>query len=196
MPTYKFTSQITLSARADKLLFWPVLLYRRLRYGYAFKRIPLTRGKFAIVDLDDFDNLNQYKWHLHKDRWNQYAGRMGRKGNKPCKYPMHRVITDAPDGFFVDHINHNGLDNRKANLRIATPQQNAWNKRRSKTRKSSKYKGVCWHKNRQIWEVCIRIDNKQKFLGSFDDEKEAAMAYDRAAKKHRGEYAFLNFTDI
>ena len=108
---------------------------------------------------------------------------------------MHRAVIDAPEGLFVDHINHNGLDNRKRNLRIVTTQQNIWNTRGRDNNISSKYKGVSWHKNKQKWEARIRIDNKPKYLGYFDDEKEAAEAYDRTAKKHRGEYAFLNFGD-
>lgn len=195
MAIYKFTSQITLPALVDMAIFWPVLLYRRLRYGYAFRRIPLTRGEYAIVDQADFEKLKQHKWHLTIDRWNKYAKRSARKGNKRCRCAMHRVVTNAPDGLFVDHINHNGLDNRKANLRIVTSQQNSWNKRQGKRRKSSKYKGLSWRKNSQKWGVSICIDYKSKHLGYFEDEKEAAAAYDRAAKKYQGEYAFLNFAD-
>jgi len=107
-------------------LIWPfvffVLLYRRLRYGYPFRRIHLTKGKFAIVDPDDFDRLNIYKWHASKNASTFYAKRNlypKRKG-KPGSIPMHRQIMNAPREMLVDHINYNGLDNRKANLRLAT----------------------------------------------------------------------------
>lgn len=194
MATYTFT--IALPARIDKAIFWPLLLYRRLRYGYAFRKILLNRGRFAIVDQDDFEKFKEYKWHLLRvHSRSQYAGRMVKRGNKRCRETMHRVVTNAPDGLYVDHINHNGLDNRKENLRIVTPEQNAWNTRGQDNNISSQYKGVSWNKKRRKWVVSIRIDRKSKHIGFFEDEKEAAAAYDKAAKKHRGEYAFLNFGD-
>ena len=194
MATYTFTIKIALSARVDKALLAMVLLYRRLRYGYAFRKIHLTRGKFAIVDQDDFEKLQEYNWHLVEgNSQSQYAVRTVKSGIKRCRCAMHRVVTDAPAGLFVDHINHNGLDNRRKNLRIVTPQQNSWNTRLGRYQGASKYKGVCWDKDKQLWRASIYIDNKLKHLGRFEDEKEAAAAYDRAAKEHRGEYAFLNF---
>ncbi|NIA17326.1 MAG: hypothetical protein GWO86_03155 [Planctomycetes bacterium] len=196
MAAYTFTFKIDLAPWLDKALFRPILLYRRLRYGCAFRRIRLTRGKSTIVDQDDFEKLKQYKWHVHPvqdNGQNQYAIRTVQRGNKRCRCAMHRVISQAPEGLFVDHINHNGLDNRRTNLRIVTAQQNSWNTRRGRGLGKSKYKGVTWDKDSQKWRASICIEKKPKYLGCFEDEKEAAMAYDRAAKKHRGEYAFLNF---
>ena len=100
----------------------------------------------------------------------------------------------AEKGILVDHINHNGLDNRKANLRFATYSQNAWNRKKPTDSGSSKYKGVRWVKDSKKWRAVICNNNRRTHLGFFNDEKEAAAAYDTAAKKHRGEYAFLNLS--
>lgn len=105
---------------------------------------------------------------------------------------MHRVIMGDVEGKFVDHINHNGLDNRKANLRFATAQQNTWNKRKQKGNYSSQYKGVHWVKSEKNWRALITCNKKMIYIGRFDDETAAAMAYDEKAKELFGEYASLN----
>jgi len=172
----------------------PVLLYRRLRYGYSFRRIALTRGKYAIVDAADYDKLSRYKWQAFKGRGCFYACRKSWcKAEK--KYEMvwmHRLIINAPDGLFVDHINHDGLDNRKENLRPATRGQNRCNSRLSKGKKSSQYKGVYRRKNKNRWSASIHHNNKYIWLGYFDDERSAAKAYDKAARRYHGEFAVLN----
>ena len=195
MAAYTFTFKISLGPWVDKALFWPILLCRRLRYGYAFRRIRLSRGENTIVDQDDFEKLKEYKWHVADNGRNQYAIRTAQRGNKRCRCAMHRVISQAPEGLFVDHINHNGLDNRRGNLRIVTAKQNSWNTRLGRGQGASKYKGVGWDKEKRKWRASIYIDNKLRHLGCFEDEKEAAAAYDTSAKEHRGEYAFLNFSD-
>ena len=96
------------------------------------------------------------------------------------------------DEFYVDHINGNGLDNRKANLRAATALQNSWNCRKTRRKKSSKYKGVSWLKRQKIWQSRIQANGKMIFLGNFKDEKKAAEVYDQAAQKHHKEFAVLN----
>ena len=108
---------------------------------------------------------------------------------------MHSVILSAPKGMVIDHINNNPLDNRIANLRIVTPQQNAWNRKKRRTRSTSKYKGVSWSKNDGKWRALIMLDNKKISLGNFDDEKQAGRAYDKKAKELFGEHAKLNFSD-
>ena len=146
--------------------------------------------------MTDFEKLKQYNWYTTEGSCKcQYAGRrLKRDKGKRRLCGMHRAILNAPEGLFVDHINHNGLDNRKANLRIVTLQQNSWNARPAiKNGKPKKYKGVKWDKDKQKWQAKIYIESKLKHLGYFDNEKEAAKAHDSAAKKHRGEYAFLNF---
>jgi len=108
-------------------LLWLVLIYRRVRYGYTFRKIPLSRGKFAIVDPEDYDWLRAYKWHAQKGPRTWYAVHSLTNGKKEKRknLQMHSLLVDIPPGMFCDHINHNGLDNRKANLRPATHTQNA-----------------------------------------------------------------------
>jgi hypothetical protein len=172
-----------------------LLLYRRLRYGYTFRKIPLTQGKYAIVDPERYEELAKYKWYAARCKREFYAvravkARRSKTGQKIVS--MHWVILEPPEGKFIDHINHNGLDNRKANLRFATTQQNSWNKRKQKGNCSSKYKGVDWSKSENKWKARITCNDRWIFIGYFDDEKAAAMAYDARAKELFGDYAAPN----
>jgi len=171
------------------------LFYRRLRYGYPFRRIPLTQGKYAIVDPDDFERLNRHKWHLQRTRQMFYAVRCakGRERTRRKVVWMHRSIFPPPEGMCIDHINNNGLDNRKANLRLATAAQNARNRRKMAAKTSSKYKGVSYHAGMRKWCASIRVNGQYKYFGLFQNEIDAAKAYDEAAKKHHKEFAVLNF---
>jgi len=173
----------------------PVLLYRYIRHGYTFRRIPLTQRKYAIVDTDDYWPLSKHKWYAAKMGKTFYAARVVRKKDgKQHQIFMHRQILKFPHDMFVDHINRNGLDNRKANLRPATAAQNVRNRTKSNSRSfSSKYKGVTWHRERKLWQAQIRFNSKPIFLGSFGDEVHAAKAYDLAAKKYHGQFASPNF---
>jgi hypothetical protein len=105
---------------------------------------------------------------------------------------MHRVIMNAPSGMLVDHRDGNGLNNQKSNLRICNRKQNQQNRPMNSNNKSG-YKGVCWNKRSNKWRSGIRVDNKDIFLGSFFCLVKAAKAYDEAAKKYFGEFAYLNF---
>ena len=173
----------------------PLLLYRRIRYGYRFRRIPLTQGKYAIVDPDDFYWLSKHKWTAARVYTKFYAVRYegSKTSGKRKSYRMHREVAHTPEGLECDHINGNSLDNRKANLRSATRQQNCWNSRKRRPKSLSKYKGVSRNKRGRKWKAMLTVNGKTTYLGSFDDQKQAAKAYDRAAKKYRGEFANLNF---
>jgi len=174
-----------------------VLLYRRLRYGYAFRRIALTQGKFAIVDPDDYYRLSEYKWSASRVYNKFYAVRTGptEKGKRGKTIRMHREIANLPDGLECDHINGNSLDNRKANLRPVTRQQNCWNNRKRRPKSLSIYKGVSYSSRGRPWKAMLMVGGKRIYLGSFDTQKQAAKAYDKAAKIHFGEYAKLNFPE-
>jgi len=172
-----------------------VLAYRRIRYGYAFRRIPLSQGKYAIVDPDDYSDLVKHKWHVAKMGRTFYAARtVTAEDGKQRQLAMHRQILKVPDDMVVDHTNRNGLDNRKHNLRQASRAQNGQNRAKYGNRKyASKYKGVTWHRERKLWQVEIKVNRRRIFLGSFHDEVQAARAYDRAAKKYHRDFASLNF---
>jgi len=156
------------------------------------KLIPLTHGKFAIVDAEDYQYLVKYKWYISQDGNNFYAYAFLSKGNKKIKVFMHRMIMNAPKGLFIDHIDGNGLNNRRSNLRPCTPAQNVQNSR-PRCNASSKYKGVFWNKTNKKWNATIHKGDNRIYLGGFDDEIEAALAYDRKAKELFGEFAYLNF---
>lgn len=170
-----------------------MLLYRRLRYGYAFRRIPLTQGEHAIVDPDDYERLSKYNWHVNKTGQTFYAKRSARARKTIAAIYMHRCIIKVPAGMVADHINHNGLDNRKANLRLATLAQNNRHRKKFNTKSRLKYKGTYYNRRRREWYARIICDGEPIHLGTFKDEIEAAKAYDQAAKKYHGEFAGLNF---
>lgn len=193
----EYNIRIKIPACMDYFLAMPVLLYRRIRYGYFFRRIALTQGKFAIVDLDDYYWLKKFRWFASKNGATYYAKRNAYSwiNSRRCSVAMHRLIIKAPDYLVVDHINYNGLDNRKANLRLATHKQNTRHVIRTMNPGSSKYKGVSWYSREKIWAVKIMVDGKTIRIGYFKDEVKAARAYDEAAKKYHGEFAALNFPD-
>jgi len=149
--------------------------------------IPLTRGKVTIVDAEDYGWLMQYKWYANKKAGGFYAARI----HKRKMLLMHRLITNAPKGLVVDHIDANPLNNRRSNLRLVTVAQNQYNRRPLK--RSSKYKGVSWNTQTAKWSARIEKDGRSMHLGLFKAESDAAKTYDKKAKQLFGEFAFLNF---
>jgi hypothetical protein len=153
------------------------------------REIPLPRGAVALVDDEDYPRLSQYRWHL-AGRDPLYAARDGKAGEAHIVY-MHRDIARPGPGMTVDHIDANPLNNQRANLRVCTRTQNHANRR--KTRGSSQYKGVSWEQKRARWSASIRINRSQRHLGRYVCEREAALAYDAAARETFGAYARVNF---
>ena len=158
-------------------------------------KIPLTQGRFTKVDPDDYPWLSQFRWHRKANPNATYAVRTITIAGKSKRIFMHRLIMNTPAHLVCDHVNHDGLDNRKANLRNCTIRQNNANSRSARGA-SSKYKGVSWNKTRKKFAAYIKKDNKQLYLGLFENETEAAKAYDEAAKKYHAEFAALNFPEL
>ena len=152
-----------------------------------YKKILITRGQIVTVDEQDYQELSQYKWYLIDG----FAARTIKKENKRTTIYMHRVIMDAPIGISVYHINHNKLDNQRENLRLV--KGSARMHRRPSVKHSSKYRGVYWCKDKRKWIAEIKVYKKQIRLGRFEVEKDAAVAYDEAARKYYGSLARTNF---
>ncbi len=147
------------------------------------KQIALTQGEFALVDDDDYENLIRFKWSIIKLKRRSYA----RSVIVGKHYYMHRLIMDAPAGVEVDHVDHNGLNNSRSNLRFATRVQNIHNSRKRTDNKSG-HVGVYWNKAHQKWNCQIGINGKRVFLGHSSDINEASEMYKKAAKNHFGEF--------
>jgi hypothetical protein len=155
----------------------------------SFKEIPLTQGKVALVDEEDFEWLKEFKWYVVQCRNRWYAARWC--GETKRNVYMHREIVEADDGTQVDHRDGDGLNNRRSNLREATNSQNQMNAEISRGR--SKYRGVDWYAPRRRWRAQIGFNGRQEYIGLFEKEEDAARAYDCRAKELFGEFARLNF---
>lgn len=155
--------------------------------------IPLTKGQSTIVSWEDRD-LSGYKWLTQSTAWGNYAARRYYHANGSTLLLLHRVILERVLGRTldkkeqVDHIDLNGLNNCRDNLRLATNKQNSANKRKS-VRNRSGYKGVSWDTTRKKWQASITVDGKSIGLGRYDTPEAAHEAYCKAAKELFGEFA-------
>ncbi len=165
------------------------------------REIEASRNMIVIIDDADYDNLSQHKWHISESK-SRYSSRLyaatriaGHDG-KRVKVSMHRMIMGFPPGMDVDHINHNGLDNTRSNLRICTRSENLMNQwpRTSYKGKpvSSKHKGVSWSKQHGKWEAGIGVGGKYIHLGLFPAEEIAAAAYAEASGKYHAAFSRLH----
>jgi hypothetical protein len=157
------------------------------------KKIPLTQGKFALVDDEDYEDLIQFKWYAHRCGNIFYAARTIRIGKRQTVERMHRRILKLKtgDSKHTDHANRNGFDNQKKNIRICTKKENCRNRLKSRNNTSG-FKGVFWYKPTKKWRAQIQINYKHKHLGYFGSKIEAAKAYNNAAIKYFGKFANLN----
>jgi hypothetical protein len=161
------------------------------------KEIKLTQGKVALVDDADYDFLNQWKWNTYLDRNTYYAKRgCTIAPRKQITLMMHRLIMGVTNPkVFVDHIDHDGLNNQRSNLRISNCSQNCANRRPSKDG-NSKYLGVHFTPRINRWQATIVKGGKSKYIGVFKSEEDAAKAYDAEAMRIHGEFANLNFKSL
>jgi len=165
------------------------------------KEIHLSAGKVSLIDDEDFEKVNQFKWSFFSHKTTPgYAGRSILVGHRDLNKPkgdsknqifknvsLHRFILNAPEGCHIDHINGDTLDNRRSNLRIVNKSQNAMN---SKLRKdnTSGHKGVNWNKIHRRWIARVKVGGKEIFSKSYKTFEEAVEGREKAVKKYHGEY--------
>ncbi len=148
------------------------------------KQILLARNKVILIDDEDYIFLSQFTWHLQESMPGYFYAFNGKQ------QAMHRIIMNSPNNFDIDHIDGNGLNNCRSNLRVCSHRENLCNRKTQKH--SSLFKGVFWNKQAQKWRAQIRVYGRAIHLGYFDKEMDAFEAYKRAALKYQGEYARLS----
>ena len=156
------------------------------------REIQLTQGKIALVDDEDFERVSSLKWRATCNKHVWYA--ITTLPDRKVAY-MHRFILGITPR--IDHVDSDGLNNRRSNLRPATTRQNAQNKRKGVYKRGafSQYKGVHYRKDRGTWVAMIYHEGKHIYIGCSRDEKQSALMYDKKAKELFGEFACPNFTE-
>lgn len=173
---------------------------RRVRKGSGVREVPLggqkAAGRVALVDDDDYETAMQYKWCVRERMLGDgrhangpYAIANVRDGGRKTTVLLHTVLTGWTE---VDHKDHNGLNCTRSNMREVTRPQNQANQR---TRVGRKFKGVTWHAHTQRWQARITVNYKERYLGIFVSDVDAALAYDAAARAAWGQYAAVNFPE-
>lgn len=177
------------------------------------KTIHISHKKYGVhqcyFDDDKEELINQFKWRLHRSKSENLYARTNlrlsidsperRDGKRQTTICMHQLITVYPVSarrLELDHRDRNGLNNTGDNLRLCTRMQNLSNQASPSIVKSSQYKGVFWYKTTRKWKATIGVNNRLILLGKFDNELDAAKAYDDAARKYHGEFARVNFEPI
>jgi hypothetical protein len=164
------------------------------------KQVELTKGYVALVDDEDYERVAQFKWRAQRCYFkdgtvrNVYACRTGKgaDGKWNVLVMLHRFVVGIADmSMDVDHGDHDGLNCQRHNLRVCSHSQNNANNRVRITSRSG-YKGVTWHKPLEKWVANIRIEGRLTYLGLFPSKEQAALAYNQAAERHFGEFAYLN----
>ena len=161
----RFNISFELPLYLEKILLWPIQTYHRIRLGCDVRIIALTKFKFAIVDPQNFYWLNNFDWCAKEYRGCFHAVRFNNHG-APMILSMHRQIMNPPPGLLIDHRNRDGLDNRKANLRLATYSENNCNTAKRKNT-SSQFVGAYFDKRRRKWFAYISYNGKRIYLGRF-----------------------------
>lgn len=156
------------------------------------KELKLSKGYVTIVDDDAPAGIVGAKWCALENGWGKvYAMRTASAGGKTQTLLLHRVVAGASAGQYVDHINGDSLDNRRENLRVCTNSQNAMNRGKQVNNRSG-FKGVSWNKKAGCWQAWIQVRGKRMWLGDFADKRDAAAAYDRAAREMHQDFACVN----
>lgn len=165
--------------------------YRLIKFYGNAAYMQLTQGFWAVLDAEDAYLVCGRDWHARKCSGPVYAVANGHpdENGKRGQIQMHRLIMGAPKGILVDHRDGNGLNNRRSNLRLATKAENARNKPAHRNNRSG-LKGVHWSQVNRRWIALITHDGQKHHLGTFGTKEEASAAYEAAAIRLHGEFAY------